>query len=434
VQLAQALQHASELIDLRGRTEAVAKCCRIQRQLFVAGEALSPWVTVRQWKWFLAAGPTIDEHRQIVILGADRPAIQPNGTQYLLGSLPEVIGSEHRRGLLQKPCRCVQIQRSGIQALSNWLLRSVVTNCWARRRRTTTMMTGVQVVTDAGRQAMPKLAELVTEPLQQLWAQLLTRAPTVGSALAVLLALWVVARIARKLSERVLRAVKVDSALETTFVGRMLAGASNGLTPSKALASLVYAAILLLALAGAAEQLGLTAVRTAIAAVLAYLPRIGSGLVTLGIGGYVAGAAGRAVGSTLKELKSPFAGMAQSATETVVLLVTVTVAVDALGADLSFITSNLVLIFGVIAVTTAFLFCWSMRRPAEEVIANYYLRRLVRVGDWITLGEVQGSVEKFSALGVLLRDEAGTEHFVPARHLLNGLRREPDPDAAPPKA
>jgi small-conductance mechanosensitive channel len=279
--------------------------------------------------------------------------------------------------------------------------------------------------------ALPNVLTMLSEPLQRLWTELATRAPAMGSALAVLLALWIVARIARSVSERLLRVVKVDQALENTFVGRMLAGAGDGLTPSKALASLVYAAILLLALAGAAEQLGLTAVRGAISSVLAYLPRVASGLITLAVGGYVAGAAGRAVGSTLKELKSPFAGIAQSATETVVLLVTVTVAVDALGADLSFITSNLVLIFGVIAVTTAFLFSWSMRRPAEEVIANYYLRRMVRVGDFITLNEVQGSVEKFTALGVLLRDDEGVEHFVPARHVLNGLQRQPDPDAAP---
>lgn len=276
------------------------------------------------------------------------------------------------------------------------------------------------------------LAELAREPLTRLWTEVAARAPSWGAALAILVSLWLVARVVRGLSERLLRAAKVDSALETTFVGRMLAGASHGLTPSKALASLVYVAVMLLAFAGAAEQLGLTAVRTAISAVLAYLPRVGSGLITLAVGGYVAGAAGRAVGATLKELKSPFAGIAQSLVETVVLLVTITVAVNALGADLSFITSNLVLIFAVVAVTAAFLFCWSMRKPAEEVIANYYLRRIVRVGDWITLNAVEGSVEKFTALGVLLKDADGIEHFVPARHLLGGLQRQPD-DAGAPK-
>lgn len=294
-------------------------------------------------------------------------------------------------------------------------------------------MMGRLASVDAQGLAPRGLVELAREPLARLWTEVAARAPALGAALAILLSLWLVARVVRGLSERLLRAAKVDSALETTFVGRMLAGASQGLTPSKALASLVYVAVLLLAFAGAAEQLGLTAVRTAISAVLGYLPRVGSGLITLAVGGYVAGAAGRAVGSTLKELKSPFASIAQSLVETVVLLVTITVAVNALGADLSFITSNLVLIFAVVAVTAAFLFCWSMRRPAEEVIANYYLRRIVRVGDWITLNAVEGSVEKFTALGVLLKDSEGIEHFVPARHLLGGLQRQPD-DTAPPKA
>jgi len=157
--------------------------------------------------------------------------------------------------------------------------------------------------------------------------------------------------------------------------------------------------------------------------VLAYLPRLGSGLAMLAVGGYVAGIAGRAVGTILKELKSPYAGMAESVTETLILLLTVTVTANALGADLSFVTQNLMLIVGVLVVTGAFLFGWSMRRPAEEIIANYYLRRLVNVGDKVKLNEIEGTVERFAALGLLLRDESGQEHFVPARFIMNGLER-----------
>jgi len=286
---------------------------------------------------------------------------------------------------------------------------------------------------EAGHARLPDLLPLVTEPAGRLWAEFVSRAPAVASALGVLLALWVVARIARSVTARLLKTVKLDNALEGTFFGRILSGAAEGFTPSKALASIVYLAIMLVALAGASEQLGLTAIRTALSSVLAYLPRVASGMITLAIGGYVAGAAGRAIGSTLKKLKSPYAGIAQSATEAVILLVTVTVAVNALGADLSFITNNLVMIFGVFAVTSAFLFCWSMRRPAEEIIANYYLRRLVRVGDYITVANVQGTVEKFAALGLLVRDEEGVEHFVPAHHVLGGLQRQANPDGPAPK-
>ena len=59
----------------------------------------------------------------------------------------------------------------------------------------------------------------------------------------------------------------------------------------------------------------------------------------------------------------------------------------------------------------------------EEIIANYYLRQLVRVGDDVQLEQTRGVVERFVPLGVLLRDETGNEHFVPARHVLSGLQR-----------
>jgi hypothetical protein len=62
-----------------------------------------------------------------------------------------------------------------------------------------------------------------------------------------------------------------------------------------------------------------------------------------------------------------------------------------------------------------------MRRPAEEIIANYYLRRMINPGDRINLGDVEGTVEAFTGIGVLLRDSKGAERFVPARHVLDGL-------------
>ena len=75
------------------------------------------------------------------------------------------------------------------------------------------------------------------------------------------------------------------------------------------------------------------------------------------------------VKAKLKEMKSPFAGVAQSLTETVVLLVTITVAVNALGADLSFITSNLVLIFAVVQALLTPLITKTTDRKAPVLTA-----------------------------------------------------------------
>jgi len=270
---------------------------------------------------------------------------------------------------------------------------------------------------------LDRIGVLLLAPVTRLWQEVVSRAPVLGSAIGLLLVLWVVAKLARAATARVLVATRLDAATRDTFLGRALSGLGPGLTPSRAVASMVYVSILLLALSAAADLLGLSAVRNALAAALAYLPKLLSGLAALALGGYIAGAARRAVGGVLKEIKSPYAGLAETLTESVLLLITATVTANVLGADLSFVTQNLLLVIGVFALTGAFLFSWSMRRPAEELIANYYLRRIVRVGDRIRLNEVEGVVEKFAVLGVLLKDDVGVEHFVPARHLLDGLTR-----------
>jgi len=271
--------------------------------------------------------------------------------------------------------------------------------------------------------AHPLYERLIRKPLELAWTEAAARLPTLATAIAVGVALWLVARVVRAVTSRLLGMSRLDRVIEDTWFGRILSGLGDGMTPSKAVASLLYAAILMMALAASADVLGLSAVRSAMMAVLSYVPKLISALCIVAAGGYLAKVARRAVSSLMNELKSPYAGIAESATEGLLLLLTVTVAVDSLGADLSFVTNNLAIIVGVFVVTAAFLFGWSMRRPAEEIIANYYLRRLVRVGDRVSLANVEGLVDRFTPIGVVLKDEAGQEYFVPARHVLQGVQR-----------
>jgi len=269
----------------------------------------------------------------------------------------------------------------------------------------------------------PSLTRFVTDPAERALTEIATRAPTVAGALGAFVALWLVAKIARVVAVRLLELVKLDDALDGTLIARIFSGLGEGSSPARALGTILYFAIVVIAAAAAADILGLSAVRAALWAVLAYLPRLGAALAVLGVGGYVARTARRAIAGVMKELKSPFAGIAESLTEGLILLVTITVCVNQLGADLSFITNNLAVIVGFFMATAAFLFAWAMRRPAEEIIANYYLRRLVRIGDQVTLANTEGTVDRFAALGLVLKDADGCEHFIPAHYVLDGLQR-----------
>lgn len=284
-------------------------------------------------------------------------------------------------------------------------------------------MTSPALLMLVSEQATPMVERFVVAPAEHALATVVGIAPTVAGALGAFVALWLLARVARVVTVRILRLVKLDQAIDETLISRIFSGLGDGATPSTVLGTIVYFAIVLMGDAASADILGLPAVRGALWAVLGYLPKLAAALAVLGVGGYVARVSRRAVAGVMKELKSPFAGIAESLTEGVIMLVTITVCVNQLGADLSFITNNLAVILGALIATAAFLFAWAMRRPAEEIIANYYLRRLVRIGDQVTLATIEGTVDRFAALGLVLKDSEGCEHFIPAHHVLDGFER-----------
>jgi hypothetical protein len=265
--------------------------------------------------------------------------------------------------------------------------------------------------------------DAVADPFRHLLEEVTQYLPSLLSGLAVLLLLWIAARIVRAIVGRVLGMTRLDSTLAETRLARILKAFNERLTPSQGLASLVYFAIMLAAGMAAADLMGLDSVRSTLEAVLGYVPVLASGVMVFALGGWIAASARRAVGAVLREMRSPYAPLLEGLTETGLLVITVTIAIDVLGADMSLVTSNLTVLVAVSLLTLAFLFAWSMRRPAEEIIANYYLRRLVKVGQEVTIGEDSGKVERFVPLGIVLASRTGESVFVPARHVLSGVKQ-----------
>ena len=267
------------------------------------------------------------------------------------------------------------------------------------------------------------LDQFVLEPLRNLWDQVVEHLPAVATSVLVLVALLIVARLVRSALMRVLRVSNLDEALAKTRIHTILNAFQKGLTPSRAIAYLAYFGVVILAWMTAADIIGLDAVRATLQAVLAYLPNLFSALLVLTLGGWLAGLASRAVGATMNELRTPYGRLLAGLTELVLLVVVVTLALDALGANVTIITSNLTIIVATSAVTVGFLFAWSMRQPAEQIIANYYARRMLQVGDRVSVGDAEGTVEAFTPVGVIVTDNVGVEHFVAARTLFSGLKR-----------
>ncbi len=259
--------------------------------------------------------------------------------------------------------------------------------------------------------------------VDQARSALLARAPGALTGLGILLGGYVASRFCRAAIERLLKAARVDVALEGTRLQSLLSALGPGWSASRLVAQLAYLTLGLLTLDTVAGYWGLSSLQNALTSAVNYLPKALSALALFAAGTYLAGVAKRSVGGVLRELRNPAAGVLESLTEGGILLVVGLVSLDLLGANLTFITSNLTLVVGGILVTVVFLGCWAMRSPAEELVANYYVRRMLSVGDHVQTKAHQGTVLEFVPLGLILREATGDEYFVPARELIGGLRR-----------
>lgn len=252
---------------------------------------------------------------------------------------------------------------------------------------------------------------------------IVARAPIALTGLGILLGGYVVSRVARAALQRMLKAARLDTSLEGTRVHSLISALGPSWSASRVIAQLAYLTLILLTLDAVAGYWGLSGVQHAIASAAGYLPKALSALALFAGGAYLAGVAKRSVGAVLRELRNPAAAILENVTEGGLLLVVALVSLDVLGANLTFITSNLTLVVGAALVMIVFLGCWAMRNPAEELVANYYLRRMLSVGDHVQTKTYQGTVLEFVPLGLILREATGDEHFVPARELIGGLRR-----------
>ncbi len=259
----------------------------------------------------------------------------------------------------------------------------------------------------------------VADPARYLLAQIVRYLPLALGALIIFVIWLIAAVIARIIVRKLLTLSKADRLIQGTKIARLVQAIGTDASLARLLGQLTFWTLIIVGFAAAADVLGLEAVREILSGVAAFIPKLFSALIALVLGAWLAALVARAVGGLARETSSPFASLIEKTTEFVLLLVVITISLDLLGADLTILHANITILIGSGFVTLAFLAGWALRRPAEQIVSNYYLRRILSVGDTISHKGQSGTIEKFSALGFVLQTQDGSRHLVLAKEFLS---------------
>jgi small-conductance mechanosensitive channel len=218
-------------------------------------------------------------------------------------------------------------------------------------------------------------------------------APDLLAALAILVVGWLVARLSRLLVEQVLRRAGLDRMAERTGITQTLAQADIQASISKLAGQLVFWIIFLFFLASAVETLGLAAASEPLRALIVYLPRIlAAGVVLLG-GLLFASLVAKTVTAMAVSAGLEFGKTLGQVGQVLVVSLALVLAIDQLGFNAAVLDGLLTNTLTAILAGGALAFALGGRDVAANVLAAHYAKELFELGETISLDGIEGTLE-----------------------------------------
>lgn len=246
-------------------------------------------------------------------------------------------------------------------------------------------------------------------------------APKAAMVIGTLVGGLFVSWLAKRAAGYLVRRSGLESLAEKLGAAKLLysVGAKDGVTPL--VQKLVWYAGVLITVSTLADLLGLGSVKDGIGSIMAFLPKLLAGGAVLAAGFWLAGfLRGLIQRVTQKEDEpgqgSPLAQVAYFA----VVTVSSTVALDQAGIEISLLSSILELVVAAAVFAIALAFALGGREAFSNLVARHYYSALVRPGDRLRFGEVEGTVARVTAVAVIVTTDE-SEHVIPCSALLGGV-------------
>ncbi len=223
--------------------------------------------------------------------------------------------------------------------------------------------------------------EALAQRLEEGIRQIVMFLPRLLAALGILMAGFAIAKMVERGTDVALHRIGFDRWMKEGGVSEALERAGTRLDPSTVLAKLVFWTVMLLVILLAADALGIEAVNTLFAELVAYIPSVIAAVIVLVLG--------ILIGEFVKDLVLASAGglpggttLARAAKASVILLA-IFMALDQLEIAQDIVLVTFIAVVGAGALAAGIAFGLGGKEIAEEIARGYYERmRMQREVHW----------------------------------------------------
>ncbi|MDY0110348.1 MAG: mechanosensitive ion channel [Candidatus Krumholzibacteria bacterium] len=233
-------------------------------------------------------------------------------------------------------------------------------------------------------------------------------APRFLVAVVVIILGLVVAKLAEKLIRVFCERLKIDALLERTGVTGALRRMGLSGSPGRLLARTVYFLLIVLFTQSVCRAVGLPVIADAIGSFFSYLPNLVAAFLVLLLGMILSQFVGRTITRSAEESGLEYGGLLGRSVSALVMFVVVIMALSQLRIDTAIIRLVVLVLLAAVAVAIALSFGLGTRDVTRNIVAGFYVRRLVHEGELLEIDGHAGTVVGVTPLQTLLEQDGRT--------------------------
>jgi small-conductance mechanosensitive channel len=254
------------------------------------------------------------------------------------------------------------------------------------------------------------LIDAVSEAFTTALAGVFAAVPAIAGALLILIIGWIVAGLVGRLLARLLRIVRFNDLAAQAELNTFVERAGSSLDPAEVLAALVKWFVRIIFIVAAANTLNMPQVSEFLNEVLTFLPNVAVAVIILVLGALLARVLRdltRGATSTASD-EAGTVGAASAVVYWAIIAVTVITALEQLGVATSLSETLYLAVFGAIGLTVALAAGLGARNFVADLLAGLTLARQLKVGDTISVGQVQGTIQHIGGTMTVMEYEQGS--------------------------
>lgn len=257
------------------------------------------------------------------------------------------------------------------------------------------------------------VAQTPFDPIGDFLERTASLLPNILVAAALVLAGYVGARIMKAISVRLLKiwsnrlAGRVGKLFRNKDLEARLRRTGSDKPLAESVGRFVFWLVFLLFLVAATQALGLPVISTWVAGLAGYFPRVLAAALVFLIGVLGGNIARNAVKATATRASFAYADLLGRITQTVIIMITLVVAFDQLGLEITFLIVILAIVTATMLGGAALAFGLGAQDAVANIIASHYILKTFRVGHQVQIEGVQGRILEITPTAVVIASPEG---------------------------